>query len=126
MEFTVSEWQGYECLEFLFEGYNAYLVKPKCEPNGKWALKTEYRGAFPATECELLSRGWHVAFRTNKNRFAFFRRVDVYFGKPIRFEELNCTSATTEEYTWVTNIVFDHVCRLYDLAVAEENARVEK
>ena len=64
--------------------------------------------------------------RTNKNRFAFFRRVDVYFGKPIRFEELNCTSATTEEYTRVTNIVFDHVCRLYDLAVAEENARVGK
>jgi len=70
MEITKTEWQGYECLEFLFEGYNAYLVKPKCAPNGKWALKTEYRGAFPATECELLARGWHVAFRTNKNRWA--------------------------------------------------------
>ena len=70
MEFTTSEWNGYECLDFKFEGYDAFLVKPKCAPNGKWALKTEYRDAFPATECELLSRGWHVAFRTNKNRWA--------------------------------------------------------
>lgn len=70
MEITKTEWQGYECLEFLFEDCKSYLVKPKCEPNGKWALKTEYRDAFPATECELLSRGWHVAFRTNKNRWA--------------------------------------------------------
>ena len=70
MEFTTSEWNGYECLDFKFEGYDAFLVKPKCAPNGKWALKTEYRGAFPATECELLSRGWHVAFRQNKNRWA--------------------------------------------------------
>ena len=70
MEFTKSEWHGYECLDFKFEDYDAFLVVPKCAPNGKWALKTEYRGAFPATECELLSRGWHVAFRTNKNRWA--------------------------------------------------------
>ena len=70
MEFTKSEWNGYECLDFQFEKYDAFLVKPKCKPNGKWALKTEYRGAFPATECELLSRGWHIAFRTNKNRWA--------------------------------------------------------
>ncbi len=70
MEFTKSEWNGYECLDFQFEKYDAFLVKPKCKPNGKWALKTEYRGAFPTTECELLSRGWHIAFRTNKNRWA--------------------------------------------------------
>lgn len=70
MEFTTSEWNGYECLDFQFEKCDAFLVKPKCKPNGKWALKTEYRGAFPATECELLSRGWHIAFRTNKNRWA--------------------------------------------------------
>ena len=70
MEFTKSEWNGYECLDFKFEDCDAFLVKPKCAPNGKWALKTEYRGAFPATECELLSRGWHIAFRTNKNRWA--------------------------------------------------------
>ena len=70
MEFTKSEWNGYECLDFKFEGYDAFLVKPKGTPNGKWALKTEYRDAFPATECELLSRGWHIAFRKNKNRWA--------------------------------------------------------
>ena len=70
MEFTKSEWNGYECLDFKFEDYDAFLVKPRCKPNGKWVLKTEYRGAFPATECELLSRGWHVAFRQNKNRWA--------------------------------------------------------
>ena len=70
MEITRSEWNGYECLDFTFEGCDAFLVLPKCAPNGKWALKTEYRGAFPATECEMLARGWHIAFRQNKNRWA--------------------------------------------------------
>lgn len=58
--------------------------------------------------------------KTKKNRFAFFRRVDVYFGKPIRFEELGYDPDATGEYTRITNLMFEKVCQLYDEAEAEE------
>lgn len=63
-------WHGFKKTEFEFGGKNAKLVAPNTEPNGKWALKTEYFGAFPETEIELLSRGWHIAFNQNENRWA--------------------------------------------------------
>ena len=52
------------------EGNHAEVIKPNCKPNGKWALKTEYHGAFPESEIELLNRGWHIAFNKNDNRWA--------------------------------------------------------
>lgn len=64
--------------------------------------------------------------RTKKNRFAFFRRVDVYFGKPIPFAELNYDPEAAGEYARVTELVFDRVRALYDVAVAEECAREGK
>ena len=70
MEFTKIEWQGYEGIEFVLEDYVCKLIKPKCKPNGKWALKTHYFTAFPETEAELLSRGWHIAFQTNRTSWA--------------------------------------------------------
>lgn len=57
--------------------------------------------------------------RTKKNRFAFFRRVDVYMGKPIRFEELGYDPEATGEYTRITEYMFERVCQLYDVAEAE-------
>ena len=54
-----------------------------------------------------------------KNRFAFFRRVDVYMGKPIKFEELGYDPDAAGEYARITNLMFERVCELYDSAEAE-------
>ena len=41
-------WNGFECDEFLFEGYEASVVKPTVKvDNPILILKTEYRNAFP-------------------------------------------------------------------------------
>ena len=64
------EWEGFHGIEFDFEGTPAKIIRPNCEPNGKWAYKTEYFGAFPATELELLRRGWHLAYNQNFDRWA--------------------------------------------------------
>lgn len=61
--------------------------------------------------------------KTKKMKFSFFRRVDVYFGKPIKFEELNYDPEASGEYTRITNQIFERVCELYDAAVAEEKKR---
>ena len=61
--------------------------------------------------------------RTKKNKFAFFRRIDVYYGKPIRFEELNYDPEATGEYTRITKLMFDRVCEIYKSVEAEEQKR---
>ena len=70
MNVTYENWQGYESLKFIFEDRQAILVKPEknCDGN-KWLLKTEYFGAFPAFELEMLNRGYHIAYVSNKTRW---------------------------------------------------------
>lgn len=66
-----SQWNGFERLDFTFEGREAILVFPKSRnESGSWMLKTEYFGAFPGFEVEMLKRGWHLAYIKNKTRWA--------------------------------------------------------
>ena len=70
MEYTKIEWLGCEGVEFTLEDYTCKLIKPSGKPNGKWVLKTHYFTAFPETERQLLERGYHLAFQTNRTSFA--------------------------------------------------------
>ena len=55
---TVSEWNGYRRLDFLFEDRPSILVLPnRPRPDAKWLFKTEYFGAFPRFELEMLAKG---------------------------------------------------------------------
>ena len=70
MEYTRSDWYGFQRLDFTIEGRNAILVCPETpDPAGRWLLKTEYFGAFPAFEIEMLKRGYHLAFVSNITRW---------------------------------------------------------
>jgi pimeloyl-ACP methyl ester carboxylesterase len=40
-------------------------------------LKTEYFGAYPAVEVEMLKRGWHVAYLRNINRWGLDEDIDA-------------------------------------------------
>ena len=63
-------WNNFESDEFIFEGREANVVKPKIKSGTPlMILKTEYRNAFPETEIELLNRGCYVAFIENDNRW---------------------------------------------------------
>lgn len=65
-----AEWHKYPYHEGEFMGQPYIVVCPKDAPaNGKWALKTEYFGAFPETEFALLERGYHVAHIHNISRW---------------------------------------------------------
>jgi 1-acyl-sn-glycerol-3-phosphate acyltransferase len=52
--------------------------------------------------------------KTKKNRFSFFRRIDVYYGKPIKFEELGYDPEAKGEYTRVSKLMFDRIVELYE------------
>ena len=78
METTKSIWNGFERIDFLFEGRPAILVFPKDENKcNKWMLKTEYFDAFPQFEIDMVSRGWHLAFIANKTRWCLDEDLDL-------------------------------------------------
>ena len=71
-------WNGFERLDFSFEGREAILIVPE-QPNSNrnWLLKTEYFGAFPDFEIEMLKRGWHLAFIKNVTRWCLDEDLDL-------------------------------------------------
>ena len=78
MEFKVSEWYGFERLDFIFEGRECILVRPESPDTGRnYMLKTEYFGAFPVAETEMLKRGWHLAYIKNLNRWGVIEDQDM-------------------------------------------------
>ena len=75
---TESIWNGFKRLDFLFEGREAVLVFPEnANENKNWLLKTEYFGAFPEFEIEMLKKGWHLAFIKNITRWCLDEDLDL-------------------------------------------------
>ena len=66
----MDQWNGFPKEEFLFEGKRCIMVFPNCDKNGKWMLKTEYFGAFPDVELQLLEKGFCLAYVENESRLA--------------------------------------------------------
>ena len=64
----MTEWQGFKCEEFKFEGRDAVIVFPN-EKSDKWLFKTEYFGAFPEFEIEMVKRGYHIVHVNNITRW---------------------------------------------------------
>ena len=70
MTYTHSEWNGFQKLDFEFEGHKAILVLPhKAVEGNKWMLKTEYFGAFPGFELEMLEKGYYLAYVESQTRW---------------------------------------------------------
>ena len=70
MQYTEDTWHGFRQLKFSLDGREAILVLPEqAEPSRRWLLKTEYFGAFPDFEIEMLRRGFHMAYIENKTRW---------------------------------------------------------
>lgn len=70
MKYSISEWNGFKRSDFILNGRSAVLVEPKKrEEQNRWLLKTEYFGAFPRFEVEMLERGWSLAYISNITRW---------------------------------------------------------
>ena len=65
-----EDFYGYKLCRVNICDREAIIVYPKeGTANGKWALKTEYFGAFPDTEIKLLEKGYHIAHIATKTRW---------------------------------------------------------
>ncbi len=66
----VSEWSGYERLDFEVGGRAALLVRPKAPaPGAPWIWRTEFFGHEPQGDIALLGRGFHVAYVNVQNLY---------------------------------------------------------
>ncbi|MBR5543566.1 MAG: alpha/beta hydrolase [Oscillospiraceae bacterium] len=61
-------WNGFRFEKTTFEDRELWAVYPD-KPNGRWLLKTEYFGAFPNAEIELVKQGYHLFHISNKTRW---------------------------------------------------------
>lgn len=59
----VSDWFGYECLNFTLNGLKCRLVKPNVtpDPEKRWFWRARFFGAFPNADWAMLDLGWYVA-----------------------------------------------------------------
>ncbi len=72
-----SIWMGFRRIDFTFEDREAILILPKETDDGKWLYKTEYFGAFPDFEIEMVKNGWHLAYLQNKSRWCLPEDIDI-------------------------------------------------
>jgi len=63
-------WNDFESKEFTFAERKAVIVYPKCKPNGRMLLKTEYLSAFPGFDIAMLEKGYHLIHIYHRNRWA--------------------------------------------------------
>lgn len=65
-------------LEFEFKGKKciALMNEDKTKRNGKTVLKTEYFGAFPALQNEMIKRGYTLLFIENRNRWGTPEQIE--------------------------------------------------
>ena len=63
-------WNGFNLKRETLNGRELIIVMPeKGTENGRWVLKTEYFGAFPSAEIELLKKGYHLVHLKNITRW---------------------------------------------------------
>jgi pimeloyl-ACP methyl ester carboxylesterase len=77
-EAKVSQWNGYEKLDFQFENRGALIVKPKtAAPGNPWIWRTEFFGHEPQADIALLGAGWRVAYFRISNMYGSPAAVDL-------------------------------------------------
>lgn len=70
MNIVKSVWNGFERLDFDLDARKATLICPKSPgKDHKWIYKTEYLGAFPSFDIEMLERGYYLAHLQNTSRW---------------------------------------------------------
>ena len=70
-------WNDFNVEKLVFEGRNAAIIRPNCEPNGYMLLKTEYLDAFPKFDIAMLERGYYLIFIWHRTRWASDEETDI-------------------------------------------------
>jgi lysophospholipase L1-like esterase/pimeloyl-ACP methyl ester carboxylesterase len=77
--FTISNFYGYDCADFIFHGRKAKIVKPRRAAKGKpWIWRARFWGVEPQTEIALLDRGFHVVYCDVAELFGNAEAIEIW------------------------------------------------
>ncbi len=85
------------------QGHRYPGVNPATTPTHNGVALIAYH-----SKCDVLP----VSINVKGGKYGFLRRVEVVFGKPIKYEELGFVDGGREEYRSATKLIFDRVCEL--------------
>jgi sialidase-1 len=75
----VSQWKGFEKVEFTFENRNAWYVKPqKAIAGNPWIWRAHFPTWHTDMDSILLARGFHVAYVNTNDMFAHPKAMQVW------------------------------------------------
>ncbi len=87
------------------QGHRYPGVNPATTPIRHGAALIAYH-----SKCDVIP----VAINVKKGKYAFLRRIDVVFGKPIKYSELGFENGGRDEYEHAAKKMFDEVLALTD------------
>ncbi len=93
-------------------GYNVAIFPQGHRYPGEDPSKTPIKNgagmiAYKA-ECDVLP----VFIKVKKNKYAFLRKIDIYFGKPIKNSDLGFEDGGSDEYRSATERIFGEILKL--------------
>ncbi|MHA7944821.1 alpha/beta hydrolase family protein [Formosa sp. 3Alg 14/1] len=77
----ISDWKGFERINFEFEGRGAHLTRPeKPLPGNPWLWRGRFPGYHAEIDSMLLAKGFHVAYVNTDNQFGSPKAVALWNG----------------------------------------------
>lgn len=101
---TISILKSGRCIGIFPQGHR--------EP-GKTPMEANIKTGAAMIAVKTQATVFPCCIKTKDNKFKLFRRIDVYYGKPIKFEELGYDHEAPGEYLRIANLMFDRVAELY-------------
>ncbi len=101
-----------KCIGIFPQGHRYKKVNPR---------ETEIKSGLGMIAVKAQATVLPCYIKLKKRKWAPFRRVDVYVGKPIRFEELNYNPEAQGEYMRISQFVFDKICEMGENVDAQNN-----
>ncbi|MDR1602116.1 MAG: GDSL-type esterase/lipase family protein, partial [Tannerella sp.] len=79
IKYQVSNFAGYRCATFQFNGRESKVVKPKkTAANHPWIWRTRFFGHEPQTDVALLERGYHLVYNDQAERMGNKQNIDEW------------------------------------------------
>ena len=103
-----------ELLSIFPQGHRYPSVDPSATPIKNGVGMVAYR-----SHCDVIP----VFIKTKGNKYGIFKRVEIFYGKPIKNSAFGFTTGGSNEYEAAANIIFDSILELggYTKKIAKEN-----
>ena len=96
------------------QGHRYPSVDPSTTPTKNGAGMVAYRSG-----CDVIP----TFIKTAGNKYGLFKKIEIYYGKPIKNSSFGFINGGSEEYKAATDMIFDEILKLggYERSKSEEN-----